>query len=89
MEAGSDRHDARLGWLWRIDPAGPYPNQFAVDWLIVRGNFWFWFDRGNALDVGIDWSAFRTHLTKLDSRPPGNTNRCRRSQHLLRNLVRL
>ena len=79
MEACFDRHDARTRRLQRIDPAGPNANQFTMARLIVRSNFRFRIDCRNALDVGIDWPAFRTDFTKLDSRPPGNTNTRSRS----------
>ena len=41
-------------------------NQFVVDRVLVCCDFWFGLDRRNAFDVRIDWSTFRTHLTKTD-----------------------
>ena len=89
METATDRDDARVGRLWRVDAAGAYADQLRVAWLFVCGDFWYRLDRRNAFDVGIDRFAIRFQLEKTDSPTPGTANTCSGFQHLLRDLVRV
>ncbi len=89
MEACFDWDDARIGRIRSVDPAGAYANWFIVGWILLCCDFWRWLDHGNAVDVGIDWLAVCTDVTKAESCTPGTTNRGRSSQHLFRCLVRV
>jgi hypothetical protein len=89
MEACFGWHDARSRWIRRVDSAGADADQFIVARVCVCGDVWIRIDRRDALDVGIDWFAFRVHLRKTHTPSSGTTNAGRRTQHLFWRLVRV
>ena len=89
MEADSDRDDARVGGLRRIDAARADADQLSFAWLPLCCDFRCRLDRWNALDVGTDRLAVRIELEKIDSLSSGPANTRRRLQYLLRHLVRI